>query len=201
MATSSEMTTFIIKQHKEWGEALTGFEGANKYSIMDPDGEVAYTAQEVGGSMLGRTFMRSKRPFTIEVRSTDRQMLLKIERPFRFIFSEITIYNCAGDILGSVKQKYGFGKIYYTAYNARLEELLTIDWSIFKPWTFPICLKGKEVGKIAKKWSGAIQEMLTDADTFALAFEESLEANVKSILLGTVFLIDFLHFESNNKRS
>ena len=41
-----------------------------------------------------------------------------------------------------------------------------------------------------------LKESLSDADNFALSFPAELQPQHKSVLLGAVFLIDFVHFES-----
>ena len=53
-----------------------------------------------------------------------------------------------------------------------------------------------EVGKISKKWADVVQEAFTDADIFGISFPVVLDVKVKATLLGAVFLIDFMYFES-----
>ena len=55
------------------------------------------------------------------------------------------------------------------------------------------------MARICKEWSGALQEGLTDADNFGVAFEPAadLHAEEKALLLAAVFLIDFMYFEDN----
>lgn len=53
----------------------------------------------------------------------------------------------------------------------------------------------QEVGKIVKVWSGAFQELLTDADNFELHFPPDMREDQKANLLGAVFLINQLYFE------
>ena len=43
----------------------------------------------------------------------------------------------------------------------------------------------------------AFKETLTDSDNFGITFPSDADTNQKSILLGAVFLIDFVHFEKN----
>ena len=66
---------------------------------------------------------------------------------------------------------------------------------LLRPWTFFIDQGDREVGKITKRWSGALKEVFTDADNFAVHFPAELSLSEKSLLLGAVFLIDFVHFE------
>jgi hypothetical protein len=53
-------------------------------------------------------------------------------------------------------------------------------------------------GKIAKRWSGLGKEMFTDADSFGITFPGDIDVQAKAVLLGAVFLIDFVHFENHN---
>ena len=51
------------------------------------------------------------------------------------------------------------------------------------------------VGKITKQWSGFAKEAFTDADNFGITFPLDLDVKVKAVLVGAVFLIDFMFFE------
>ena len=51
------------------------------------------------------------------------------------------------------------------------------------------------MAKISKKWRGMLKEGFTDADTFVLNFA-GLDLNTKITLMGAVFLIDFMYYES-----
>ena len=53
----------------------------------------------------------------------------------------------------------------------------------------------QEIARISKKWSGLLKEAYTDSDTFGVTFSKNLDNHSKYILLGAVFLIDFLYFE------
>ena len=61
---------FIIKQHKEILEILSGFETKNKYIIMDENKKkLGFIAEQGSGfiRILKRFFLRSHRPFNISV--------------------------------------------------------------------------------------------------------------------------------------
>nr|XP_054931293.1 phospholipid scramblase 3-like [Dermacentor andersoni] len=53
-----------------------------------------------------------------------------------------------------------------------------------------------KIGAITKVWAGLLQEYFTDADNFAVTFSMDLDVKIKAVLLGAVFLIDFIYFES-----
>ncbi|OIO03294.1 MAG: hypothetical protein AUJ51_04850 [Elusimicrobia bacterium CG1_02_56_21] len=49
----------IVRQKKEWGEILTGFETKNKYAVLDTSERQLYWAAEEG-STLARLFLKGK---------------------------------------------------------------------------------------------------------------------------------------------
>jgi len=58
---------------------------------------------------------------------------------------------------------------------------------------------GEQVGIITKQWSGIGKEAFTDADNFGISFPLDLDVKVKATLLGALFLIDFMYFETQNQ--
>jgi hypothetical protein len=77
-------------------------------------------------------------------------------------------------------------------------ELFRLYGPLLHPWTFEIRQGEKVQGRIVKKWSGLAKEALTDADVFGVTFPAGANAATKALLLGAVFLIDFVHFENSN---
>jgi hypothetical protein len=58
-------------------------------------------------------------------------------------------------------------------------------------------MKGElEIGKITKKWSGLLKETFSDADNFGIQFPRNCDVKLKAILMGALFLIDMLYFET-----
>ncbi|RWS07767.1 phospholipid scramblase 1-like protein, partial [Dinothrombium tinctorium] len=52
------------------------------------------------------------------------------------------------------------------------------------------------IGEISKYWGGIFKEAFSKADTFGISFPMDLDVNSKATLLGALFLIDFMFFES-----
>ena len=200
MQRIEKIDSLVIRQKMEWGEALTGFETANKYTVLDPNGQELYYAAEVGGSFLSRNFLKSMRPFTIQLMDGQGNTVLRIERPWRWIFHEVSVYDGSGEMLGTVKKRWSWVRRLYFVVDARGNEIFELFGPILRPWTFEIRAGGIEVGAIRKKWSGLGKEISTDADNFGVQWPADLDVNSKAILLGAVFLIDFAHFEDNQKR-
>ncbi|MBU1565510.1 MAG: hypothetical protein KJ630_07765 [Proteobacteria bacterium] len=84
---------------------------------------------------------------------------------------------------------------HYIIYDAFDREVFTLFGPILHPWTFVILQNGVEHGRITKKWSGFFKETFSKADDFWLEFPCKADTIQKALLMGAVFLIDFVHFE------
>ena len=184
----------FVKQKKEWGEILTGFETKNKYAVSDSSDQQVYWAAEES-SVLARLALKAWRPFTIHILTPDGHPAIKTTRPFKFYFHEMDISDSQGTFLGKVKREFSILSKKFTIEDAQGIEIFKIFGPVFHPWTFKILKNDNEVGKILKKWSGMGKEIFTDADTFSIDFPAGIDAKQKAVLLGALFLIDLLHFE------
>ena len=191
----------VIRQKKEWGEILTGFETRNQYVLMTEGGEeIGFAAEEGGGlgKKIGRAFLGPARACKIHVYNTDGDAVGHGDKPFRWFFYEMTCYE--GDQkIGRIERRFRWMGRRFTIYDADDREILTIDSPLFKIWTFTVLSGDKEIGKISKKWGGVMKEMFTAADTFGVEFGRDVHPDVKKLLLIATFLIDFCCFEKKNR--
>ncbi len=188
-----------VRQKKEWGEILTGFEGRNRYQVVGDDGQLVFYAGEVEGGLgtfLVRLLLKNSRPFTMELKTPEGATVLRLRRPWRFWFSHLDVEDGEGRILGSIQQRFAFFQKLYDVLGPSGEVLATLRGPFFRPWTFNIELNGQEVGRIQKRWSGLGREMFSDADNFGVAFEQVRDARLRSLVVAATFLIDFVHFEN-----
>jgi len=185
----------VISQQKEWAEIITGFEARNRYTVMDPFGTTLYLAAEWEGSFLTRIIFRSLRPFTIYVINPDSSRVLILRRTFRFYLHKLDIYDPDGKHLGTIQRQFSILRRIYSVLDNSGLEIFQLFGPILHPWTFMIRKSGEEIGSITKKWSGLFKEAFTSADNFGVTFPTELDVTMKSLLLGAVFLIDFVHFE------
>lgn len=194
----AQAPALTVVQQKEWTEIVTGWETTNRYEVRDPNGMPVMYAGEVGGgvgSFLSRSFLKSARPFKMEVRDTAGQVVLHIDRPFTFFFSRVELRDGSMQPVGEIRQRFKFLGRRYTIHDASGAEVAEIQGPLFKPWTFNLMTAQGPAGKISKQWSGLLKEAFTDADTFGVEFGPSLPPHVRLLLLGATFLIDFVHFE------
>ena len=189
----------VIIQEKELGEALTGFERKNRYAVRDPAGSKLYTAVETGNSWIGRQFLKANRPFTVELSdpfdADVTSSVLRVERPFRWYFHEVSVTDASGRLLGSLRREFSLLQRIYSVTMPSGDKSYSLFGRLLRPWTFEIRKHGQPGGMIRKKWGGVFREAVTDADTFSLEFDPSMNVDEKAFFLGAVFLIDFVHFE------
>ena len=193
----------MVRQKKEWGEILVGFESKNKFELSDDQGnQLGLAAEEGGGfgAMLGRQVFGQCRRATIHIYDTGGNKLGRGEKPFRWFFQRMEVFD--GDQkIGAVERKFTWLSRRLVVENAAGEEVMEIVGPIFLlgRGTFRLMFQGQEVGKISKKWGGALREMFTDADTFGVECDTQVPAEIRKILLVATFLIDFTYFENNNR--
>ena len=199
MQELADVKTVIISQQKELAEVFTGFETANTYVVANAEGEEIYYAAEVGRGWLSRNFFQSARPFTIQCQRTDGSTGIRMERPFRFYFHRLEVYDSDGNLLGTVQRRFCLLRRIFTVEDASGNELCELFGPILHPWTFHVRVQGMDVGTIRKKWSGLGKEVFTDADNFGVTMPENFNAAQRAVLLGAVFLIDFMYFERTGR--
>jgi len=191
----------VVRQTKEWGEILTGFETRNKYTVQDDAGQTLFLAVELSGGLLAtllRLWLKAARPFTMQILDPAGQLVLQLTRPFRFIFHRLQIDDAGGRSLGAVQKRWSWVRRIYDIEDGHGRAVLRLFGPLLHPWTFEIHKDGRLAGKITKKWSGLLKEALTDADNFGVELGPELRAEERTLLLAAVFLIDFVHFENRN---
>lgn len=184
----------IVQQKKEWGEILTGFETKNRYAVSDSSNQQLYWAAEES-SVLARLFLKVLRPFTMHILSMEGRPVIKTEKPFRFFFHEMTVFNSDGKPLGRIKREFSILSKKFTVEGAQGAALYDICAPVLHPWTFKISKNGAELGEIVKNWSGLAKEAFTDADNFSARFPQGADTDQKAVILGGLFLIDMVYFE------
>jgi uncharacterized protein YxjI len=186
--------SLVVRQKKEWGEILTGFEARNRYAVYEPSGQQVYWAAEEG-SMFLRLILKALRPFNIHILSADGTPALKLEKPFRFYFHEMSVSTPEGRHLGTIKREFSLLQRKFTVLNAQGGEACAICAPLLHPWTFKISSDGAETGEILKNWSGMLKEAFTDSDNFSVSFPLGSSAEHKALLLAALFLVDMVFFE------
>jgi Scramblase len=195
-----EKQDLIIEQRREFWELL-GVETRNRYDVFDSDSEPVFCVYEEEKSRvyswLVRTVLQQFRPFVLSLNDRELRKILEFRRPFRFFFHEINVFGRTGELLGRVVRRFTFINREFEVFDANGVLLCSIKGPLFRPWTFKIIQDGTEYGFIKKFWKGLVAEALTDADRFGIHFPDGAGNETKAVLMGALFLIDFMYFESN----
>lgn len=201
--TRPDTRRILIRQTKEWGEILVGFEARNRYELFDERGDkIARAAEEAGGfgRMLARQFFGHCRRSTIHIYGLDDRKIGRGEKPFRFFFHRMDVYE-GREKVGAIQRKFSILHRKFVIENARGQEVLEIYSPLFRIWTFKVLFRGREVGRVTKKWGGVLRELFSDADTFGIEYEGGADMDaLRMVLICGTFLIDFTCFENNQGR-
>ncbi|KAL9119273.1 MAG: hypothetical protein Q9187_004172 [Circinaria calcarea] len=95
-ATILANSAIVVQRELEMMNIMIGFEQANRYIIMDPQGNhLGYMAeQELGtGNILARQMFKTHRSFTTHVFDKRGKEVLRFHRPFAYISSRIRVYD------------------------------------------------------------------------------------------------------------
>jgi uncharacterized protein YxjI len=193
--------SLVVRQHKEMTEVFTDIETRNRYSIRLPDGRTVLHAAETGKgalAFLSRNLLANKRPFHISLRDDAGRSAMELRRPWTWFFSRLEVCGEDGRLLGTIQQRFSVFAKRFSVRDASGAELATLHGPLFRPWTFQVLVRGRELGRISKEWSGLLREAFTDADTFGVQFGVGMDAQLRTLVLAATFLIDFLYFERAN---
>jgi len=214
----TQLDHVFIKQKTSMLEVFTGFEVANKYKILNNQGQQCYYAFEKS-HFCCRQFCGSQRKFKMVITDNNKETVMTVKRPFKWCAGpesawcacieccadEIKVTDKNGETLGYVRQHCSFWKPHYSILNAKKKEKFEIigpccPCNACGDMDFPISKAGdpdKVVANIGKKWSGFAKEMFTDSDNFGVSFPLDMDVKLKATIVGAVFLIDFMYFENN----
>lgn len=194
----------LIQQIKEWTEIITNFETRNKYQILSTSGaELGFMAEQGSGfgAMLSRWFLRTHRPMKVTVWGADRKELLSLERPFHWFFSDLTVKDSQGEILGHIYRRFGILHKKYDLVTGSGNLFARIVSPIWRLWTFFIKDKtDREIGTISKNWGGLLKEVFTDADRFQVSFGNQ-SWQEKAVIFSAAISIDMDFFDDNQRNN
>ncbi|XP_054167099.1 phospholipid scramblase 2-like [Oppia nitens] len=210
----TQIDQLLVHQKVELLEAFVGYESANKYSVKNSLGQKVYHAIE-DNDCCTRNCCGNIRPFDMKILDNTQREVIHLYRPLR---CDSCLFPCwlqklevsaSGNIIGYITQEWSIFVPKFRVENSFGECVLRIEgpfctFSMCGDVEFQILSRdgSVNVGKITKQWAGLIREAFTDADHFGITFPLDLDVNIKAVLLGACFLIDFMFFEkSNNKEN
>ncbi|KAK4886057.1 hypothetical protein RN001_002328 [Aquatica leii] len=210
----SMVDQLLVHQKVELLEVIIGFETQNKYSIKNSLGQKVYYAGE-NSDCCTRNCCGPLRSFEMRIFDNHKNHVMSFQRPFACAtcwfpccLQSMEISAPPGNVIGIVEQKWSIFIPVFTVKNSSGNVLFRIEG----PFCTLSCCCGdvefniftadgkNKIGKITKQWTGLIKEAFTDTDNFGVSFPIDLDVRAKATLLGALFLIDFMFFETTREK-
>ena len=185
-----EKNTFVVKEKAKM------LSSRNSYEILDQEGKVIGTAeQQTSGLAKLLGMVLGDPPTQIDFREKPDDSLVFTVRRSGYLMKKVQVVDAQGVVIGTYKAKkfsLSGGFHVYDKDGKHFAEirgqLLKSDYTFFQP-------DGKtEMGKVSKKWAGAVKELFTSADTYAVQIQPAFaeDPKTKMLILGAAVAIDAL---------
>ena len=190
-------SALIVTREIEMMNVFLGFEQANRYALLSPTGEPAgYLAEEepgVLGGSIQRQILRTHRPFTATLLSTEGKPLLLFKRNITLINSKVQVYRLDPEwdgsgygakaasesdrgmkLIGESQQIWHPWRRKYDLFVHRSEafdQFAHIDTGLLG-WDFVMQdQQDKLIGAINRNFRGIGRELFTDTGQYVLRFD------------------------------
>lgn len=167
----------------------------NEYKVMDQNGNVIGSVDEVGQSTLKKAlrFVSSLDQFMthrLEIRDAYGQPQLVLTRPAKIMKSKVIVSRPDGSPVGEIVQQNMIGKINF-ALNANGQQIGAIKAENWRAWNFAIVDHAdNEVARITKTWEGLAKTMFTTADNYVLQIHYQLPEPLLSLVVSAALTVD-----------
>ncbi|WP_327399909.1 MULTISPECIES: phospholipid scramblase-related protein [unclassified Streptomyces] len=167
----------------------------NEYKVMDQNGNVIGSVDEVGQSTLKKAlrFVSSLDQYMthrLEIRDAYGQPQLVLTRPAKIMKSRVIVSRPDGSPVGEIVQQNMIGKINF-ALNADGRQIGAIKAENWRAWNFAIVDHAdNEVARITKTWEGLAKTMFTTADNYVLQIHYQLPEPLLSLVVATALTVD-----------
>ncbi|MFD0940897.1 LURP-one-related/scramblase family protein [Pedobacter boryungensis] len=198
---NQQIPTFFLGDEYFIDQKVNFLKFTNEYKVYNEQGaQIGVIKQRMSGWQKFLTLLINKAmmPFHLEITDTNGQLQATISRGWTFWMSKISVTDPNGVEIGIIKQKFKFFKPTFTITDPSTGDTIaqiTGDW---KAWNFTIKnAMGVEIGKIGKKWAGAMKEIFTSADKYNVSIDPTYAENKQKVaIVATAITIDMVLKES-----
>jgi uncharacterized protein YxjI len=189
-------TDFFTPNNYFIDEKVNFLKFENEYKIFDENGNhIGFVKQKLsGGQKALRLFLnKAMLPFRLDIEDMNGNIQASLTRGWTFWMSKVTILDGNGTTIALVRRKFKLLKPRFVLTNAEARPIGEIkgDW---KAWNFSITdNEGREIGKVTKKWAGAMKEIFTTADKYVVSIDPGFShPTSKKALLACAITIDMV---------
>ena len=200
----------FVRQQMEVLEMLTGWEGANRYEVLNAYGQRLFMAME-SSEVCERQCCGPQRSFKMGLFNSLGKEILQFQREFRCFnccglccAQEVRVYAPPGSLIGRVDQEAECWKTKLALSDAGGNKALRVVGpccvcDIAEQFQLLSATGDAPVGAISKQWSGLVKELFSTADNFGVSFPADLDVKLKAVVLAAAILIDFMHYENKQQ--
>ncbi|KAI8987389.1 Scramblase-domain-containing protein [Mycotypha africana] len=195
----------VVGRELEMLNVFLGYEQANRYKIMDPEGNlIGYIAEEEGlAKSVGRQLLRTHRKMNATILNPQGEVIYKITRPYSLINSRIFIYTANDELVGEVQQRWHLLRRKYDLFVGK-NQFAMID-APFLGWDFNLQDEdGKTLGNVSRNFVGFAREIFTDSGQYVLRMDAAdsgargMTLDERAVTLACAISIDFDYFSRHS---
>ncbi|XP_070380837.1 phospholipid scramblase 3-like [Dermacentor albipictus] len=209
----AQIDHLLVHQAIQLMEMMTSWEMQNKYVVKNTMGQFVFMAIEESGCCQ-RLCCGNIRSFQMTLLDYRNVQVLRLFRPLRCDCSclcccclqVMDVRDASMTMMGSVRMECTIIFPNFSVLDSQANVVLLIKGPCC---TTSICCEDvvfdilardgfTKLGAISKTYTGFIREASTDTDNFTVTFPLDLDVKIKAVLLGAVFLIDYIYFETSN---
>ncbi|KAI7864715.1 Scramblase-domain-containing protein [Mucor mucedo] len=195
----------VVGRELEMMNVFLGYEQANKYKIMDANGNhLGYIAEEEGfGKSISRQLLRTHRKMNATILNLEGDVMFKIVRPYSLVNSRIYIYTADDELVGEVQQRWNLVRRKYDLF-VGTSQFASID-TPFLGWDFNLTDEhGGALGNVSRNFVGFAREIFTDTGEYVLRMDavdgnsRGMTLDERAVTLACAISIDFDYFSRHS---
>ena len=171
-------------------------EVTNQYQIKDVNGaDIGFVQQE--GQSTARKVLRFVADVDqflthkLAVYDADNSPVLSLTRPRKIFKSRFEVHDGSGRKVGDIEQKNVFGKIQFGMVDATGADAGAIKAENWRAWDFAIVdAQDREIGRIDKKFVGALKAVFTTADNYVVDLADELQGDRRLLAIAAALAVD-----------
>jgi len=191
-----QSNAFVVKQQAKL------FSSRLAYDLLDGEtGEPLGAVRAKSGGLLGLLLGKDRAPVTLEVRSTDGELVFSVRRR-GLLFKKIEAVDQHGEVLGRYKAKMFSLTGGFHVYDAKGKHFAEIRGNWCKSEYRFLTPCGIEMGLGSKQSGGLRRSLFTTASTYGVVVndEYSRDSTAKMLMLGAAIAIDALFAKKKAKK-
>ncbi len=193
MEKLKEFDSLVIREKKEYTGIPANWKIKPEFCLADGgDEEVFYVVSEKG-TPLGLSFLKEAKTYTLYLMDRQGKEILYFEKQFSLFSKKAEVFSADEELLGTIEKSKGANKTAYESHDSAGRLLYQVESPGGAAETFQIARNGMTVGKISRRLGKVMEEGVARQDHFGIIFPMGCDPKEKGVLLGLLFLLDFLY--------